>query len=157
MSRTRHALLNGTNTRPLNGTNTWLRLAPGMVCAAMFVWCAPGQVSAAEAARPAPPVVSDAGPWGKDPFGSPPEPVSVERHQDAAEDKTRSTATAGTSPDLEGIIAGPSGVVAILNGRIVRVGDRVNGERVREITPNAVTLQRGQQVRRIGLRSFTLP
>ena len=157
MSRTRHAPLNGTNTRPLNGTNTWLRLAPGMVCAAMFVWCAPGQVSAAEAARPAPPVVSDAGPWGKDPFGSPPEPVSVERHQDAAEDKTRSTATAGTSPDLEGIIAGPSGVVAILNGRIVRVGDRVNGERVREITPNAVTLQRGQQVRRIGLRSFTLP
>lgn len=140
MSRTRHTL----------------RLAPGMVCAAMFVWCTPGQVSAAEAARPAPPVVSDAGPWGKDPFGSPPEPVSVERHQDAAEDETRST-TAGASPDLEGIIAGPSGVVAILNGRIVRVGDRVNGERVREITPNAVTLQRGQQVRRIGLRSFTLP
>jgi hypothetical protein len=132
MSRTRHAL----------------RLAPGMVCAAMLVWCAPGQISAAEAAQPAPPVVSDAGPWGKDPFGSPPEPVS--------EDETRST-TAGASPDLEGIIAGPSGVVAILNGRIVRVGDRVNGERVREITPNAVTLQRGQQVRRIGLRSFTLP
>lgn len=132
MSRTRHAL----------------RLAPGMVCAAILGWCAPGQVSAAEAARPAPPVVRDAGPWGKDPFGSPPEPVS--------EDETRST-TAGASPDLEGIIAGPSGVVAILNGRIVRVGDRVNGEWVREITPNAVTLQRGQQVRRIGLRSFTLP
>lgn len=132
MSRTRHAL----------------RLAPGMVCAVMLVWCTPGQVSAAEAARPAPPVVSDAGPWGKDPFWSPPEPVS--------EDETRST-TAGASPDLEGIIAGPSGVVAILNGRIVRVGDRVNGEWVREITPNAVTLQRGQQVRRIGLRSFTLP
>ena len=132
MSRTRHAL----------------RLVPGMVCAAILVWCTPGQVSAAEAARPAPPVVRDAGPWGKDPFGSPPEPVS--------EDETRST-TAGASPDLEGIIAGPSGVVAILNGRIVRVGDRVNGEWVREITPNAVTLQRGQQVRRIGLRSFTLP
>ena len=132
MSRTRHVL----------------RLAPGMVCAALLVWGTPGQVSAAEAARPAPPVVSDAGPWGKDPFGSPPKPVS--------EDETRS-ATAGASPDLEGIIAGPSGVVAILNGRIVRVGDRVNGEWVREITPNAVTLQRGQQVRRIGLRSFTLP
>ena len=132
MSRKRHAL----------------RLVPGMVCAAILVWCTPGQVSAAEAARPAPPVVSDAGPWGKDPFGSPPEPVS--------EGETRST-TAGASPDLEGIIAGPSGVVAILNGRIVRVGDRVNGEWVREITPNAVTLQRGQQVRRIGLRSFTLP
>jgi hypothetical protein len=132
MSRTRHAL----------------RLVPGMVCAGILVWCTPGQVSAAEAARPAPPVVRDAGPWGKDPFGSPPEPVS--------EDETRST-TAGASPGLEGIIAGPSGVVAILNGRIVRVGDRVNGEWVREITPNAVTLQRGQQVRRIGLRSFTLP
>lgn len=125
-----------------------LRLVPGMVCAAILVWCTPGQVSAAEAARPAPPVVKDAGPWGKDPFGSPPEPVSG--------DETRST-TAGASPDLEGIIAGPSGVVAILNGRIVRVGDRVSGEWVREITPNAVTLQRGQQVRRIGLRSFTLP
>jgi len=132
MSRTRHAL--------------WL--VPGMVCAAILVWCTPGQVSGAEAARSAPPVVRDAGPWGKDPFGSPPEPVS--------EGETRST-TAGASPDLEGIIAGPSGVVAILNGRIVRVGDRVNGEWVREITPNAVTLQRGQQVRRIGLRSFTLP
>lgn len=132
MSRTRHAL----------------RLVPGMVCAAILVWCTPEQVSAAEAARLAPPVVKDAGPWGKDPFGSPPEPVS--------EDETRST-TAGASPHLEGIIAGPSGVVAILNGRIVRVGDRVNGEWVREITPNAVTLQRGQQVRRIGLRSFTLP
>lgn len=133
MSRTRHAL----------------RLVPGMVCAAILVWCTPGPVSAAEAARPAPPVVRDAGPWGKDPFGAPPEPVS--------EGEVGPAATAGASLDLEGIIAGPSGVVAILNGRIVRVGDRVNGEWVREITPNAVMLQRGQQVRRIGLRSFTLP
>ncbi len=125
-----------------------LRLVPGMVCTAILVWCTPGQVSAAEAARPTVPAERDAGQWGKDPFGSSPEPVSG--------GETRS-ATAGASPDLEGIIAGPSGVVAILNGRIVRVGDRVNGEWVREITPSAVTLQRGQQVRRIGLRSFTLP
>ncbi len=125
-----------------------LRLGPGMVCAAILVWCTPGQISAAETARSAVPAERGAGQWGKDPFGSLPEPVS--------EDETRST-TAGASPDLEGIIAGPSGVVAILNGRIVRVGDHVNGEWVREITPSAVTLQRGQQVRRIGLRSFTLP
>lgn len=132
----------------MNRTRNALRLAPGMVCAAMLVWCPPGPASAAEAARPAVPAERDAGQWGKDPFGSPPEPVS--------EDETRST-TAGASPGLEGIIAGPSGVVAIMNGRIVRVGDHVNGEWVREITPSAVTLQRGQQVRHIGLRSFTLP
>ena len=119
-----------------------------MRCGWCREWCAPPFSAGALRGRPAPPVVRDAGPWGKDPFGSPPEPVSG--------DETRST-TAGASPDLEGIIAGPSGVVAIMNGRIVRVGDRVHGEWVREITPNAVTLQRGQQVRRIGLRSFTLP
>ena len=125
------------------------RLVRGAACAAVLVWCTPGHAPAMDAERPALSVARDAGQWGKDPFGSPPEPVSEEEAGPAA--------TTGASPDLQGIIAGPSGVVAILNGRIVRVGDHVNGERVRDITPNAVTLQRGQQVRRIGLRAFTLP
>ena len=130
-------------------TNNPLRWIRGAACAAVLVWCISGHAPALGAERPAPLAERDAGQWGKDPFGSPPEPVS--------EGEAGPMATAGASPDLEGIIAGPSGVVAIMNGRIVRVGDHVNGEWVRDITPNAVTLQRGQQIRRIGLRAFTLP
>ena len=83
--------------------------------------------------------------WGKDPFLHPPDPSSVEGE------------SSGSFVELRGVISGPSGVVAILNHRIVRVGDRVNGEIVADITPNAIVLKRGEQVRRVVIRSFALP
>ncbi len=83
--------------------------------------------------------------WGKDPFNRPPDPASTGND------------SPGSLAELRGVIAGPSGVVAILNHDIVRVGDHVNGETVVEITPSAVVLKRGQQVRRVGIRSFALP
>ena len=83
--------------------------------------------------------------WGKDPFLHPPDPSSSEGE------------SSGSFVELRGVISGPSGVVAILNHHIVRVGDRVNGEIVADITPTAIVLKRGDQVRRVGIRSFALP
>ena len=83
--------------------------------------------------------------WGKDPFLHSPDPSSVEGE------------SAASLVELRGVISGPNGVVAILNHHIVRVGDRVNGEIVADITPNAVVLKRGEQVRRVVIRSFALP
>lgn len=94
---------------------------------------------------PAPPSSDDLARWGKDPFNRPPDPVSAE------------AGSSGSFVELRGVIAGPTGVVAILNHDIVRVGDRVNGEIVVDITPSAVVLKRGQQVRRVVIRSFALP
>jgi hypothetical protein len=82
--------------------------------------------------------------WGKDPFLHPPEPSS---EPDAP----------GSPVELQGVITGPTGVVAILNHQIVRVGDRVDGELVLEITPHAVVLQRGQHIRRVAIRAFAIP
>ena len=93
----------------------------------------------------APPSSDDLDRWGKDPFNRPPDPASAE------------AGSSGSFVELRGVIAGPSGVVAILNHDIVRVGDRVNGEIVVDITPSAVVLKRGQQVRRVVIRSFALP
>lgn len=84
-------------------------------------------------------------PWGKDPFLVPRE--SSAKTEPGAEPRA----------ELQGVIAGPTGVVAILNHQVVRVGDRVEGELVVEITPHAVILQRGAQVRRVALRSLTFP
>jgi hypothetical protein len=40
-------------------------------------------------------------------------------------------------------------MVAIIDTKIVRIGDRIGAERVSEITPHAVVLQQGSQTRRL--------
>lgn len=79
--------------------------------------------------------------WGQDPFGAPP----GESHDSGlgAEQEP------GAPAELQGIIAGPGGMVAIVDERIVRIGDRVGAELVEEITPRAVVLRRGPHVRRL--------
>ncbi len=48
---------------------------------------------------------------------------------------------------LEGIMAEPAGdSVAIINGNIVKVGDKVGFFIVKEIKGNVVTLQKGQEI-----------
>jgi hypothetical protein len=98
----------------------------------LAVWLAsPAQLLAA----------SDSSLWGHDPFGAPP----------------GETLDSGAGPEqdpmapaeLQGIIAGPGGMVAIIDQRIVRIGDRLGAELVEEITPRAVTLRRGPHVRRL--------
>ncbi len=79
--------------------------------------------------------------WGQDPFGAPP---GESRDPEAGADQ-ESTPLA----ELQGIIAGPGGMVAIIDQRIVRIGDRVGAELVEEITPRAVVLRRGPHVRRL--------
>lgn len=86
---------------------------------------------------------SDAHPWGPDPFGAPPAPV---------ERPLGETHLESESPiELQGIIAGPNGMVAIIDSTIVRIGDHIGSERVLEITPRMVVLQHGQQTRRLAL------
>lgn len=83
---------------------------------------------------------SDGHVWGQDPFVAPPGLV----------DGPNGTDQAPAAPaELQGIIAGPGGMVAIIDSRIVRIGDRVGAELVEEITPRAVTLRRGPHVRRL--------
>jgi hypothetical protein len=42
-------------------------------------------------------------------------------------------------------------MVAIIDTKIVRIGDRIGTERVLEITPHAVVLQHGEQTRRLAI------
>lgn len=79
--------------------------------------------------------------WGEDPFGPPP----------GAPDGPSGGGEPVAPAELQGVIAGPSGMVAIIDDRIVRIGDRVGAELVEEITPRAVVLRRGSQVRRLAI------
>ncbi len=79
--------------------------------------------------------------WGQDPFTAPP----------GASDDPGAALEPAAPAELQGIIAGPGGMVAIIDSRIVRIGDRLGGELVEEITPRAVTLRRGEHVRRLVL------
>jgi hypothetical protein len=110
------------------------------------VWITTSSSALPSGAFPTSPSGGDVERWGKDPFLHLPEPSSAEQDDSSP-----------SSVELQGVIAGPMGVVAILNHQIVRPGDRINGEVVLDITPNAVVLKRGQQVRRVVIRSFALP
>ena len=80
--------------------------------------------------------------WGDDPFGAPP----------GAADEPGGVGREPMAPgELQGVIAGPGGMVAIIDDRIVRIGDRVGAELVEEITPRAVVLRRGSHVRRLAI------
>lgn len=85
---------------------------------------------------------SDPNVWGEDPFGAPP---------GAANDPGNANREPVAPAELQGVIAGPSGMVAIIDDRIVRIGDRLGAELVEEITPRAVVLRRGTQVRRLAI------
>lgn len=87
-------------------------------------------------------LAADSAVWGQDPFGLPP---------GAADDPGRVDREPSVPAELHGIIAGPEGMVAIIDSRIVRIGDRLGGELVEEITPRAVLLRRGSQVRRLAI------
>jgi hypothetical protein len=88
----------------------------------------------------------DSSVWGQDPFGTPPGATS-EPGAGAEQEPV--------SPvELQGIIAGPGGMVAIVDQRVVRIGDRLGAELVEEITPRAVVLRRGPHVRRLVLSVF---
>jgi len=51
---------------------------------------------------------------------------------------------------LSGIVMGPGAPVAVINDRIVHLGDTVDGLQVNTITPSTVTLQ--QDTTRVTLR-----
>ncbi|MEW6684088.1 MAG: hypothetical protein AB1451_14410 [Nitrospirota bacterium] len=97
---------------------------------------------AAEVVGSRPVLAADGAVWGQDPFGAPP----------GAVDEPGGQAHEPTAPaELQGIIAGPGGMVAIIDDRIVRIGDRVGAELVEEITPRIVVLRRGLHVRRLAI------
>lgn len=83
---------------------------------------------------------SDPAAWGKDPFGAP--PGSMDEGGGGEREPV-------TLTELQGVIAGPAGMVAIVDQKIVRIGDRIGAELVEEITPRAVVLRRGSHVRRL--------
>lgn len=85
---------------------------------------------------------SDPNVWGEDPFGAPP---------GAADEAGGVGREPMAQAELQGVIAGPGGMVAIIDDRIVRIGDRVGAELVEEITPRAVVLRRGSHVRRLAV------
>lgn len=52
---------------------------------------------------------------------------------------------------VESIIVSPTRRLAVINGRVVGVGDRVNGAKVTEILPYEVRLEYQGEVRRVSL------
>jgi hypothetical protein len=88
----------------------------------------------------------DSNAWGDDPFGAPPGATS--------EPGTGAEQESMSPVELQGIIAGPGGMVAIVDDRVVRIGDRLGAELVEEITPRAVILRHGPNVRRLVLSVF---
>jgi len=78
--------------------------------------------------------------WGNDPFrrqfgpGSAvvPAPASVQRHSDPA--------PAGAGLELQGVMNGPSGRTALINGEVVREGERIGSREVVQIGARMVTL-----------------
>jgi hypothetical protein len=61
--------------------------------------------------------------------------------QPSRKDKPNTLSSGGYT--LSAIVAGPSGRVAMINGRCVRKGDRVDGATVDKITDNSATLSKG--------------
>ena len=109
----------------------------------------PSPPPAIAAAPPARPVVTEAPPRvvvQKPPEPEPPRPASPRQVQQAPEVPIPFQGTLGT------ILYGADRKLAIVDGRIVQVGDDVGGAKVVEITPNSVLFRdRKGQLRRLGL------
>ena len=87
------------------------------------------------------------GPWGRNPFLTPPEEAAL----------TRQPASADASPDfapreVKAILVSEGRRFAMINGHMVAEGDYIGGERVLEIRPRAVVLGRGTRTRTVEMR-----
>jgi len=78
--------------------------------------------------------------WGEDPFAR------------RAVVTKRGTAHAQTRFQLSAVSSQGSAAMAVVNGSVVRTGDKVAGWEVVEVAPDAVLLKRGERTRRITMK-----
>lgn len=86
--------------------------------------------------RLAPPPPPDQ-PWGRDPFAIEPNRLP---HGPKVADQF-------SAFNIAGIVQGPHGYQAIVNGHVVRPGDQVNGARVGRITSEGVEIEKDGETR----------
>jgi hypothetical protein len=77
--------------------------------------------------------------WGRDPFALP----------------TKDEVLAG-SLTLTAILYHPQSKMAIVNGRMVRVGDQIEGRQVVSIGPDHIVVREGRVTRRLEVAKFTM-
>lgn len=73
-------------------------------------------------------------PWGRDPFIPAPTPVSSDGE-----------ATGWKDFELDGLIPGPGGGAAIINGELIEVGEYYRGYRLSTVSNSRITLEKGGQ------------
>lgn len=93
--------------------------------------------------------------WQRDPFFTAPEEQALAAPK--GEKKTAAPPTPLPSYTVKAILISGAGKVATLNGQLVSEGEPIGEERVVEIRPDAVILERAGQRRRISLPGGTTP
>ncbi|MBI4610641.1 MAG: hypothetical protein HY726_16720 [Candidatus Rokubacteria bacterium] len=121
-------------------------------------------VSQPSAAPPASPLSQDElarwrgtheGAWSRDPF------LTAEEEQALLSPKPKATGAAPSAPlpsyTLKAVLISEAGKVATLDGRVVSEGELIGEERLVEIRPDGVVLERAGQRRRISLPGGATP
>lgn len=85
--------------------------------------------------------------WGRDPFAR-----RFGTGGDEAPAPRRARTPAGPGLVLEGVMHGPAGRTALINGRIVREGDRIGSREVLQIGSRSVILMEGGAVTTLTLK-----
>lgn len=145
--------------RPAQGTATPPRVVPGSQPSAGSAVPSPGVGEQPEPRRI--PVASNLisippRGWGRDPLLTMEEIAALNRPE---EQPPVAVAPEPPKPEpfpeitLTGIISNPNGAVAIIDSQVVRVGDHIKSETVKEIKPGSVVLESGGKTREIPLKS----
>jgi hypothetical protein len=93
------------------------------------------------------------GPWGRSPFLTPEEEAASQQLVARAPEATPGLATL----QVRAILISQGRRVATINGHVVTEGDWVGQERVLEIRPQAVVLEKGTNRRTVELQFPTVP
>lgn len=159
------AFMTSPLTKRFRGETTTFRpAAPGAFAVAQPGQPATAQPTAPARSSPATPIPPEeirrwqdryATAWQRDPFFTAPEEKALAAPKVAK--KPEAPPTPLPSYAVKAILISGAGKVATLNGQLVSEGEPIGEERVVEIRPDGVILERGGQRRRISLPGGTTP
>lgn len=158
------AFMTSPLTKRFRGGSATFRPAPGALAVARPGQPGASQPTASARSAPASPIPPEeirrwqeryATAWQRDPFFTAPEEKALAAPK--AEKKTDAPPTPLPSYTVKAILISSAGKVATLNGQLVGEGEPIGEERVVEIRPDAVILERAGQRRRIGLPGGATP
>jgi hypothetical protein len=100
--------------------------------------------------------------WGRNPFLTADEIAALDAPEEPAlvpievPEEAPPQPPAPPSHELKGIVANQEGSVAVIDSRVVRVGDRIGAETVREIRMRSIVLESENGTREISLKTNAL-